>query len=105
MMSTNAPSRIHHTIRPQDHDLFYKLGASHFRLYDPDTDPPPIYRRPFQTSVRATPRRGGPLASDVLAIIEEYESEWEERLRAAEQRIEALQNENRRLWRELYGSR
>jgi hypothetical protein len=42
VMSTNAPSRIHHTVRPAD-DLFFQLDSRHFRLYDAPTDPAPIY--------------------------------------------------------------
>ena len=52
-LSTNAPSRIHYGAKPRDDDLFFKLDGSHFRLYDSATDPPPIYKRPGQTAVRA----------------------------------------------------
>lgn len=42
-MSTNAPSRIHYHGKPGDDDLFFQIDSGHFRLYDADTDPPPIY--------------------------------------------------------------
>lgn len=42
-LSTNAPSRLHHTVRRGEDDLFFKIDSSHFRLYDPATDPAPIY--------------------------------------------------------------
>ena len=45
LRSTNAPSRIHHKARPED-DLFFQMDASRFRLYDPTTDPAPIYTAP-----------------------------------------------------------
>jgi endonuclease len=42
--STNAPSRIHYNPRP-DEDLLFQTDRSHFRLYDPATDPTPIHSR------------------------------------------------------------
>ena len=41
-MSTNAPSRVHYNATPGD-DLFCQINGSHFRLYDPENDAPPIY--------------------------------------------------------------
>jgi hypothetical protein len=41
-LSTNAPSRVHYSARPGEDDLFYQLDGSRFRLYDAETDPPPI---------------------------------------------------------------
>jgi len=43
-MSTNARSRVHYGVKPGEDDLFYQINGSHFRLYDPETDPPPIYK-------------------------------------------------------------
>jgi len=44
MMSTNAPSRVHYKANPNgDDDLYFKIDGSHFRLYEPGNDPPPIY--------------------------------------------------------------
>ena len=43
-LSTNAPSRVHYHAKPGEDDIFYQLDGSHFRLYDPATDPPPIQR-------------------------------------------------------------
>jgi len=41
-LSTNAPSRVHLSAKPKEDDLFFQLDGSHFRLYDPATDPTPI---------------------------------------------------------------
>jgi endonuclease len=42
-LSTNAPSRLHYNAKPRQDDLFYQLDGSHFRRYEPDRDPPPIW--------------------------------------------------------------
>lgn len=44
-MSVNNPVRKHHSnIRPgSGHDIFYKLGPEQFRLWVPESDPPPKY--------------------------------------------------------------
>ena len=39
--STNARSRLHHPIKSDD-DLLFQVDGSHFRRYDPATDPVPI---------------------------------------------------------------
>jgi hypothetical protein len=42
-MSTNNPSRLHHRLRPDgSDDLFFHLDSGLVRLYDPDSDQPPI---------------------------------------------------------------
>jgi hypothetical protein len=39
-MSTNAPSRLHHTLRADgSDDLFFQIDARRFRLYDRAQDP------------------------------------------------------------------
>jgi len=43
-LSTNAPSRLHYYAKPGEDDVFFQLNGSHFRLYDPATDPAPIQR-------------------------------------------------------------
>ncbi|HET6444008.1 MAG TPA: hypothetical protein VFI27_05445 [candidate division Zixibacteria bacterium] len=43
-LSTNAPSRPHYHATPDD-DLFFQIDGSHYRLYDAETDPPPLYER------------------------------------------------------------
>lgn len=46
VMSTNAPSRVHHTLRPNGaDDLMFQIDRSNFRLYVRDSDPPPIYKQ------------------------------------------------------------
>jgi hypothetical protein len=42
--SANAPSRLHYSVR-SDEDLLYQIDGSHFRLYDPSTDPAPIHSK------------------------------------------------------------
>jgi hypothetical protein len=45
VMSTNAPSRVHHNLRPNGaNDLLFQIDGSNFRLYVKGTDPPPIYK-------------------------------------------------------------
>ncbi len=41
-LSTNAPTRLHYSAKPEEDDVFFKLDGSHFRLYDAANDPPPI---------------------------------------------------------------
>jgi endonuclease len=44
LYSTNAQSRIHHTVDPNGkNDLFYQIDSTRLRLYDSSTDPTPIY--------------------------------------------------------------
>jgi len=46
VMSTNAPSRVHHNLRPNGAgDLLFQIDRSKFRLYVKDSDPAPIYRQ------------------------------------------------------------
>jgi len=40
--STNAPSRLHHGVRPEE-DLLFQIDGSRFRLYQPSSDPAPIH--------------------------------------------------------------
>jgi hypothetical protein len=49
-MSVNNPIRKHHpSIKPgSGHDLFYKLGPDQFRLWVPDSDPPPRYKEDIE---------------------------------------------------------
>ena len=42
-MSTNARSRVHHPIVRGGDDLFIQIDGGHFRLYEPGSDPTPIY--------------------------------------------------------------
>jgi len=42
-MSVNAPSRVHHSLVKGEDDLFYQIDSQKFRLYDPKTDPTPVY--------------------------------------------------------------
>ena len=51
--STNAISRVHYSAKPGDDDLFFQLDGGHFRLYDPETDPAPIYEKPQGASSSA----------------------------------------------------
>lgn len=42
--STNAPSRLHYSVKP-DEDILYQMNGSLFRLYNPATDPTPIHSK------------------------------------------------------------
>lgn len=55
-MSTNNPVRKHHpSIKPgSGHDLFYKLGPNQFRLWVPETDPPPLYKESMDRGASIT---------------------------------------------------
>ena len=51
IMSTNATSRIHHTLRPNGaDDLLFQIDRSTFRLYDEGSDPTPIYKQSEEES-------------------------------------------------------
>lgn len=43
-LSTNVPTRLHYNAKPHDDDVFYQMDRSHFRLFDPAHDPPPIHK-------------------------------------------------------------
>ncbi len=43
-LSTNAPTRIYYQAGADD-DLLYQLDRGRYRLYDPKTDPAPIYEK------------------------------------------------------------
>lgn len=42
--STNAPSRLHYSVKA-DEDLLFQIDGAHFRLYDAATDPAPIHSK------------------------------------------------------------
>ncbi|WP_372986723.1 endonuclease NucS domain-containing protein [Marinobacter sp.] len=42
-MSVNSRSRVHYGAKPGEDDLFFQVDPKHFRLYQPQTDPTPIY--------------------------------------------------------------
>jgi len=51
-MATNNKNRKHHSnIKPGlGYDLFYKLGPNQFRLYEPESDPPPLYKQTMEAA-------------------------------------------------------
>ncbi len=52
LMSTNAPSRTHHNIRPNGaDDLLFQVDGSRFRLYVKESDPLPIYKQDLDFSI------------------------------------------------------
>jgi len=55
-VSTNARTRIHYAAKPED-DLFFQIDGSHFRLYEPASDPPPIYGDPDERHVSDDPEQ------------------------------------------------
>jgi endonuclease len=45
-MSVNAPSRVHYNVSTLgEDDLFYQIDGGHFRLYEKQNDPVPIYAK------------------------------------------------------------
>jgi len=44
LLSINVPSRIHHQANSKD-DLFFRIDSQRFRLFDPLSDPEPIYKK------------------------------------------------------------
>ena len=42
-LSTNAQSRTHYNAKSGEDDVLYQIDGSHFRLYQPAQDPPPVY--------------------------------------------------------------
>jgi endonuclease NucS-like protein len=51
-MAVNNAIRKHHpSIKPgTEYDLFFKLGPDRFRLWDPATDPAPLYKPDFENT-------------------------------------------------------
>lgn len=42
-LSTNAKSRTHYSAKPGEDDVLYQIDGSHYRHYQPNQDPAPIY--------------------------------------------------------------
>ena len=52
-LSTNAKTRVYYKAKPNgDDDRFFQIDGSTFRLYEPGSDPAPIYTKEF-TSIEA----------------------------------------------------
>lgn len=52
VMSTNAPSRVHHKHRPNGaDDLLFQMDKSRFRLYNKNSDPAPIFREELEEDI------------------------------------------------------
>lgn len=68
--STNAPSRLHYSARP-DEDLLYQVDGSHFRLYDASKDPAPIHSKSDVTVQQQLAEPGEPETPSEFA----YESD------------------------------
>lgn len=47
--STNAPSRLHYSVKT-DEDLLFQVDSSHFRLYEQTSDPAPIHSKSDATA-------------------------------------------------------
>jgi hypothetical protein len=55
-MSVNSPTRVHYSVYPNgEDDLLYKIDGSHFRLYEPENDPAPIYVKSLSPGVPQKP--------------------------------------------------
>lgn len=53
LMSVNAPSRIHYNVHSNgQEDLLYQIDSNKFRLYDRESDPPPIYKETAENSLQ-----------------------------------------------------
>ena len=51
-LSINAPSRIHYNVDQNGRDdLLYQIDSKKFRLYDPSSDPDPIYSKPKEDEI------------------------------------------------------
>ena len=69
-LSTNAHSRVHYNVNPDGaDDLFYQVDTQHYRLYNPATDPSPIYEKGDDSSAA-----GGPSMIDDQERLEELEA-------------------------------
>jgi len=66
-LSVNAPSRVHYSAKPGEDDVFFQLDSSHFRLYSPQNDPPPIYEKTDVTSPKIEPEGDEQLATNEFA--------------------------------------
>jgi len=67
-LSTNASTRLHYSAKPNEDDVFFQLDGSHFRLYDPAQDPPPIHGATAQlTGKHATEEDEEPAGSTEFA--------------------------------------
>ena len=63
-LSVNAPSRVHYNVNPNgEDDLFYQVDGGHFRLYEKENDPSPIY-------VKSLPERKVITQTDVSDEVE-----------------------------------
>lgn len=76
-MSVNNRVRKHHSnVKPgSGHDLFFKLGPDQYRLWDPDTDGPPVYRGDIESGREVPPTQTdhdsedeGPVTADGFAF-------------------------------------
>ena len=55
-MPVNAPSRVHYNVnRNGEDDLFYQIDGGHFRLYEKENDPPPLYVKSLPVEIDIEP--------------------------------------------------
>ncbi|MBL3558552.1 MULTISPECIES: endonuclease NucS domain-containing protein [Marinobacter] len=64
-MSVNSKSRVHYGAKPGADDLFFQIDPKHFRLYQPERDPVPIYpgndlEQAFKEEVQELAEEGSP---------------------------------------------
>lgn len=65
VMSTNAPSRVHHNLRPNGaDDLLFQVDGSNFRLYVKESDPQPIYKRDSEPGAAEDADNGEDVATE-----------------------------------------
>jgi hypothetical protein len=58
-LSTNVPDRVHYKADQSD-DVFFRVERGLFRLYEPKTDPPPIYVKGEVPAPQPQPRTPDP---------------------------------------------
>ena len=75
--SINAPSRLHYSAKA-DEDLLFQVDGSHFRLYDPSTDPTPIHSKLDATpSPRDEHDEGEPQSPSEFAYESDLRDFWQ----------------------------
>jgi hypothetical protein len=95
-VTINAPSRVHYNAKPAD-DLLFQIDSSNYRLYDPETDPEPIYEKQQEAKRVSHEISESPLTNEILKITKKYLQQWDETQAGYKQRIEELEQENLKL--------
>lgn len=92
-MSVNAPSRIHHSAKPGEDDLFYQVDSTHFRLYSPERDPSPIYEKGQTENSEREPEESEELAKSEFAYEKDLQNFLAKNLEAIEPQLRLFEDE------------